>query len=81
MFVRFLGESTARQSAYGFICPLEQFIQTVNGQNNFWLQNAFFTCSWRFLMSNKLDQLEFKLEKIIGVQKHAGKFRKSMILI
>ena len=30
---------------------LEQFIQTVKGQNNFWLQNAFFTCSWRFLIS------------------------------
>ena len=24
-------------------------------------------------MSNKLEQLEFKLEKIIGIQKHAGK--------
>ena len=46
---------------------LEQFIQTVNGQNNFWLQNAFLTCSWRFLISNKLEQLEFKLEKIIGI--------------
>ena len=28
-----------------------------------------------------MEQLEFKLEKIIGIQKHAGKFRKSMILI
>ena len=27
-------------------------------------------------MSNKSEQLEFKLEKIIGIQKHAGKFRK-----
>ena len=42
---------------------LEQFIQTVKGQNNFWQQNAFLTCSWRFLISNKLEQLEFKLEK------------------
>ena len=46
---------------------LEQFIQTVKGQNNFWLQNAFLTCSWRFLISNKLEQLEFKLEKNIGI--------------
>ena len=46
---------------------LEQFIQTVKGQNNFWKQNAFLTCSWRFLKSNKLEQLEFKLEKNIGV--------------
>jgi hypothetical protein len=40
---------------------LEQFIQTVKGQN------AFLTCSWRFLMSNKLEQFKFKLEKIIGI--------------
>ena len=44
---------------------LEQFIQTVKGQNNFWQQNAFLTCSWRFLISNKSEQLEFKLEKIL----------------
>ena len=25
---------------------------------------------------NKLEQLEFKLEKIIGIQKHAGKVKK-----
>ena len=35
----------------------EQFIQTVKGQNNFWLENAFLTCSWRFLRSKKLEQL------------------------
>ena len=46
---------------------LEQFIQTVKGQNNFWLQNVFLTCSWRLLISNRLEQLEFKLEKIIGI--------------
>ena len=56
---------------------LEQFIQTVKDQNNFWQQNAFLTCSWRFLISNKLDQLEFKLEKNIGIYKHAEKVRKS----
>ena len=36
---------------------LEQFLQTVKGQNNFWQQNAFLTCSWRFLRSNKLELL------------------------
>ena len=41
----------------------EQFIQTVKGQNNFWKQNAFLTYSWRFVIFNKLEQLEFKLEK------------------
>ena len=30
-------------------------------------QNAFLTCSWRFLICNKLEHLEFKLEKIIGI--------------
>ena len=45
---------------------LEQFIQTVKGQNNFWLQNVFLTCSWRLLISNRLEQLEFKLVKLIG---------------
>ena len=43
---------------------LEQFIQTVKGQNNFLYQNAFLTCSWRFLRS---EQLEFNLAKIIGI--------------
>ena len=33
----------------------------------------FLTCSWRFLRSNKLEQLE--LEKIIGIEKHAGKVK------
>ena len=28
-----------------FFRSLEQFSQTVKGQNNFWLQNAFLTCS------------------------------------
>ena len=46
---------------------LEQLIQTVTGQNNFWLQNAFVTCSWRFLITNDLEHLEFKLEKIIWI--------------
>ena len=38
---------------------LEQFIQTVKGQNN------FLTCSWRFLIYNKLEKLKLKLEKIL----------------
>ena len=36
---------------------LEQFLVT----------ECFLTCSWRFLISNKLEQLKFKLEKIIGI--------------
>ena len=50
-----------------FLRSLEQFIQTVKGQNNFWQQKAFLSCSWRFLRSNKSEQLEFKLKKIIGI--------------
>ena len=46
---------------------LEQFIQTVKGQNNCLKQNAFLTCSWRFLRSQTIEQLLFKLEKIIGI--------------
>ena len=42
---------------------VEQFIRTVKGQTNVWEQNAFSICSWRFLKSNKLEQVEFKLEK------------------
>ena len=46
-----------------FLRSLEQFIQTVKNQNNFREQNAFLTCSWRFLISDKSEQLELKLEK------------------
>ena len=46
-----------------FSKPLEQFIQAVKGQNNFWYHNDFLICSWRILRSNNLEQLEFKLEK------------------
>ena len=51
-----------------FLRSQEQFIETVKSQNNFWYkQNAFLTCSWRFLIPNELEQLQFKLEKIIGI--------------
>ena len=52
---------------------LEQFIQTVKVQNNFWYHNAFLTLSWRFLISN---ELEFKLEKILGFRKIQEKLEK-----
>ena len=32
-----------------------------------------------FLRSNKLEKLEFKLGKIIGILKHAGRVRKSFL--
>ena len=43
-------------------------------------QNAFLTCSWRFLRLDKLEQLKSKLEKIVGIEKHAGKVRKISFL-
>ena len=50
-----------------FLRSQEQFIQTVKGQNNFGNKIPFVTCSWRFLISDELEQLEFILEKIIGI--------------
>ena len=35
--------------------------RTVKGQNNLWEQNAFLACTWRFLISNKLEELKFNL--------------------
>ena len=59
---------------------LEQFIQTVKGQNHFLVTECFLTFSWRFLISNKLKQLQFKLEFFFGIQKHAGKVRKILFV-
>ena len=57
---------------------IEQYIQTVKGQNNIWhKQNAFLTCSWRFLIPNKFEQLEFKLEKNIGIRNMHEKLEKN----
>ena len=33
----------------------------------FLVTECFLTCFWRFLIYNKLEQLEFKLEKIVGI--------------
>ena len=52
---------------------LEQFIQR---SEQFSVTECFLTCSWRFLTSIKLEQSYFKLEKIIGTEKQAGKVRK-----
>jgi len=55
---------------------LEQFIETVKGQNNFWYQSAFLSCYWRFLISYKLEQLKLKLEKNIGFRNMQQKLEK-----
>ena len=46
-----------------FLRSLEQFIQTVKGPNKFWQQNAFLTCSWRFLRSNKIRITRIQIGK------------------
>ena len=52
----------------------ERYIRTI-------FETEFFlTYSWKFLRSNTSEQLELKLEKIIGVQKHAGKDRKKSFI-
>ena len=40
-----------------------------NGQSSeqFLITECFLTCSRRFLISDKLEQLQFKWEKIIGI--------------
>ena len=48
----------------------------MKGQNNFWLQNAFLTCSWRFVRYDELEQLEFKLEKNLGFRNMQEKLEK-----
>ena len=63
------------------ICKCFEITRTIYSNSarsdQFLVTECFLTCSWRFLISNKLEQLIFKLEKIIGIQKHAGKVRKS----
>ena len=50
-----------------FVRSLEQFVRTVKGQINFWQQNVFLSCFWIFIRYNRLEQLEFKWEKNIGI--------------
>ena len=40
---------------------LEQFIETVKGQNNFWQQNAFLTCSCRYFISNRARAIRIQI--------------------
>ena len=62
-----------------FLRSLGQFILTAKVQNNFWSQNAFLTCSWRFLISNIL---ELRLEKkILGFRNMQEKLEKVYLYI
>ena len=46
-------EANGREFA-NFLRSLEQFIQTVKGQNNL-VTECFLTCSWRFFVCYKLE--------------------------
>ena len=63
------------------ICKTFKITRTIYSHSEmlvqFWKQNAFLTYSWRFLRSNILEQSRLKLEKIIWIQKSAGKVRKA----
>ena len=49
-----------------------------NSAQQFLKQNHFLSY---FLRSSRLEKLEFKLEKIMGIQKHVGKGRKVYDLV
>ena len=52
-------------------CKIFEITRTIYSNSErpvqFLKQNAFLTCSWRFLRSNTLEELKLKLEKIIGI--------------
>ena len=53
--------SSDREKLLKFEAEGREFAKFLRSLEQF--QNAFLTCSWKFLISNKLEQLEFKLEK------------------
>ena len=63
---KFLKFEVEGQEFANFLRSLEEFIQTGKVRTIFLSQNAFLTCSRRFLISNKLEQLESKFEKKFG---------------
>ena len=58
-----------------FANNLFKHIQTFK-QNDFCEQNAILTCFWRFVSSNKLDQLELKLKFLGGFRNMQEKLEK-----
>ena len=53
------------------ICKVLEITRAIHSDSEksgqFLVTEGFFTCSWRFLISNKLEHLGFKLKKIIGI--------------
>ena len=50
-----------------FFRSLGQFIQTVKDQEQFFVTECFFNLLMEFVISNELEQLDFVLEKNIGI--------------
>ena len=67
LFMHFPFEADGREFAI-FLRSLEQLIYSNSWWEQFLKQNSFLTCSWRFLIYNQLEQLKFKLEKLIGIR-------------
>ena len=59
---------------------LEQFIQTVKGQNNFWDKIIFKWFREISMIIRILEPFKFKLEKIIGIQKRKGKYKNKYVI-
>ena len=56
------------QKFENFLRSLEQFIQTgIERSEQFLAKECIFKCSWRFLISVKLEQSQFKFEEKIGI--------------
>ena len=66
------------------ICKKFKIVKTIylsiESSVQFLKQNTFSTCSWKFLRSNELEQLYFKLKRIFGIQKPTGQVRKRTFL-
>ena len=62
---------------YGIYYAISKTIYSNSeSSDQFWKQNTFLTCSWKFITSNILEQLKLKFEKNIGIQKSEEKVRK-----
>ena len=68
--------SSDQEKLLKFEAKGREFAKCLRSQKQKVKHNAFLTCFWRFLRYYKLEQLEFKLERIIWIKKHAGKVRK-----
>ena len=58
-----------------FLRSLEQFYSNSERSVQFWQQNAFLTCFWRFLISNKSEQSKFESEKLLGLRNMQEKLK------